>query len=218
MSRLSILLSLSVLAPLGACQTSKPVSLEGRRPTAVVEEPEAWRVAASEEDAQALEALPATWTAALGNARARYGRAIANEGDLLRPDAGESRAAPPPGPYRCRAIRLGSRTPRARPWSVSRSGFCFVGVQGDQLSLTSEIVGTRLGGYLWDVKDKEELIFLGAAIPPRAKTAPAYGESRTSDRSGVVQRLGDFRYRLVIPTREGDAMLMVIEMIAAPAP
>lgn len=217
MFRLPILPLVPMLLALGACQTQSRVDLQGRRPSAVVEEQEAWREAATNEDAQALDALAATWSAALGQARKRYARAISAEGDLLRPDAGFARAAPAPGPYRCRAIRLGARSTRARPWAVSRSGFCFVGVRGDQLSLTSEIPGTRLGGYLWDQKDKDRLVFLGAAIPARVRTAPAYGENRASDRSGILQRLDDFRYRLVVPTRQGEEMLIVLDLTAAPA-
>jgi hypothetical protein len=102
-------------------------------------------------------------------------------------------------------------------WTVSRSGFCFVGVEDDQLSLTSEIVGTRLGGYLWEVKDRPGLVFLGAATPARGRSAPAYGDDPAGNRIGLVERIGEFRYRLVVPARDGDARLIVIEMIAAPA-
>jgi hypothetical protein len=207
------------LALLGlcACQTNALRPADGRLPTVELEEPERWRSDATPDDAKALDGLPALWSQALGEARGRYGRAVAGERALLAPDAALARAAPAPGPYRCRAIRLGARTAAARPWAVSRSGFCFVGVADGQLSFTSELPGDRIAGYLWDQKDDRRLVFLGAAAPPRARSAPAYGAAAGSDRVGVIERTGEFRYRLVLPARSGDARLIVIELLAAPA-
>jgi hypothetical protein len=217
MSRLLPVLSLAALLPLAGCQTPSPPPTAAR-PSVVLEEPEEWRSAASDADAAMLEALPATWTQALSETRRRYGRAIAAEGELLEPQTRLPRADPAPGPYRCRAVRIGARVPSVRPWSTTRTGFCYVGVEDDQLSLSSEIPGLRFGGYLFTGKEKNRLVFLGASTPARARTAIAYGENAAADRAGFVERIGIFRYRLVLPAREGDARLTVVEMVAAPDP
>ncbi|WP_167737431.1 DUF4893 domain-containing protein [Sphingomonas parva] len=217
MSRLLPVLPFLLLPALAACQTAAPQSPAGR-PSVQIEETEEWRSAATVADAALLDGLPAAWTQALTETRRRYRRAVAVEGALLEPDSGLSRAAPTPGPYRCRAVRIGARVATARPWSTTRSGFCYVGIEGDQLSLTSEIPGLRFGGYLWDDRETRRLVFLGAATAARARTAGAYGEDTAADRIGIFERIGDYRFRLVLPAREGEARLAVVELLAAPNP
>jgi hypothetical protein len=188
-----------------------------KRATSVtVEETEEWRNVASTADAQLLDSLPAVWAQALASARQRYRRAVAAESTLLSPETRLARAAPTPGTYRCRAIKLGARGSRAAPWSVSKSGFCYVGVEDNQLSFASEIAGTRIAGYLWDVKAQDRLVFLGATVPARVKTAPAYGTNAALDRAGLLERTGEYRYRLALPRRTGENHLVVLELIAAP--
>jgi len=218
MYRLLASVLLLPLLVLGGCQTPRAPDAEAPRPTAVVEpeEIEEWRTIASPADAQSLDTLAESWAEALADARRRYRRAVAAEGPLLAPDLREPRAAPTPGTYRCRAIRLGARSPRVPAWSVSREGFCYIGVEDDQLSFASEIPGSRIGGYLWDVKEQDRLVFLGATVPARAKTAPPYGETPGLDWAGLLERTEDFTFRLSLPRREGEARLVVIELIAAP--
>ena len=195
-------------------------SLSGEaRPTGAsvtVEEAEAWRGVAADEDAEAIDALPQIWMDALGDARRMgFSRRVVAEGPLLAPAAGLPRAAPPPGAYLCRILRLGARTPGVRPWSESGPGFCFVGVEGDQLSLTVEAGPRRIGGYLWEEKDSARLVFLGATSP-RGTPLAAYGDDRERDAIGLFERIGPFRYRLTLPWR-GDYRLAVIELNPAPA-
>lgn len=216
---LGLILIVSSMMALGGCQTSKKELAEPQPVVTVEEEPpevEAWRGVATPADTQSLEALPAAWEEALGEVRRRYRRALAAEGGLLVPDTRLPRAAPAPGTYRCRAIRLGTRAARIPPWSVSKSGFCYVGVSGDQLSFASEIPGTRIGGYLFDVKEGDNLVFLGATVPARTKTAPPYGANEALDWAGLLERTDEFHYRLTLPRRTGDNRLIVIELIAAP--
>jgi hypothetical protein len=75
----------------------------------------------------------------------------------------------------------------------------------------------RLGGYLWDSGDPARLVFLGAEIAPRAGTAPAYGEATPTSTAGILERIGDFRYRLVV-RGSTPGSLDAWEMTAAPAP
>jgi hypothetical protein len=181
-----------------------------------VEEAEPWRNAAADEDAAAIDALPQIWLEALGEAR-RMGfvRRVAAEGPLLDPVAGLPRAAPSPGAYFCRILRLGARAAGVRPWAEGGQGFCFVGVEHDQLSLTVEAGPRRTGGYLWEEKESGRLIFLGAT-GPRGMPIGAYGDERERDAVGLFERIGPFRYRLTLPWR-GDSKLAVVELSPAPA-
>ena len=182
----------------------------------IVEEGEPWRDAAADQDAAAIDALPQVWRDALADARrAGFVRRITAEGALLAPAGGLPRAAPPPGAYLCRVLRLGARQPGIRAWSESGQSFCFVGAEPDQLSLTLELGTRRIGGYLWEEKDNRRLVFLGATVPRAMPLAP-YGADRTLDTAGLFERVGPFRYRLSFPWR-GDNKLVVVELVPAPA-
>jgi hypothetical protein len=178
----------------------------------MVEEAEAWRTVASPRDSAALDGLRSRWEQALAAGRAaKLSRRIAAEGALLQPDSALERAVPTPGPYRCRYVRPGGRR-----WAASPAGYCYVGVAAGQLSLATELRGLRLGGYLWEPKGGERLVFLGALVVPGAKTAAAYGEDPSRDVAGQFERIGDFRYRLVLPESSAGAGLTVVDLVAAP--
>jgi hypothetical protein len=177
-----------------------------------VEEAEPWRSIASSRDAATLEALPARWEAGLAAARAAgLARRVAGQGALLERDSRLARAAPAPGTYRCRSVRLGGRK-----WTESAQAYCYVGVAAGQLSLATELRGLRLGGYLWELKNGERLVFLGAQSPAGGKSRPAYGDNPAADSAGLVERIGEFRYRLVLPEPSPGTGLTIVEMIAAP--
>ncbi|HEX8062355.1 MAG TPA: DUF4893 domain-containing protein [Allosphingosinicella sp.] len=212
MPRLRLVCCLAVLAGTAACQTLPPKTPAAARPAVVVEEAEAWRNVASARDVAALDGLPERWRQALAAARAaNLSRRIAAEGDLLVPDARLARAAPAPGSYRCRYVR-----PGGRKWVSSAQGYCYVGVEAGQLSLATELRGLRLGGYLWELKGSERLVFLGGAVPAGAKTAAAYGETPSRDTAGLVERIGEFRYRLTMPEPSPGTGLTIVELVAAP--
>ena len=214
MAKKALIAAAILLLPAGCANLLEPP----HRPpgtSVTVEEPEAWRAAAEDEDAQAIDDLPRAWADALADTRrAGFLRRVAAEGPLLVPAAGLPRAAPAPGAYLCRMLRLGSRTPGSRPWTESGQGFCFVGADGDRLSLTIEAGPRRIGGYLWEETDNRRLVFLGAAAP-RGMPLAAYGEDRERNAVGLFERVGPFRYRLTLPWR-GDAKLALVELTPAP--
>ncbi|HEY0130831.1 MAG TPA: DUF4893 domain-containing protein [Allosphingosinicella sp.] len=210
--RLRLVYCLAVLAGTAACRTPPPDRPAAAALRVVVEEPEAWRGIASPRDAAALDGLADRWRLALAAGRAaNLSRRIAAEGDLLIPDTRLPRAAPAPGSYRCRYVRPGGRR-----WVSSAPGFCYVGVEVGQLTLATELRGLRFGGYLWEVKGGERLVFLGGAVPAGTRTPLAYGENPSRDASGLVERIGEFRYRLTLPEPSAGAGLTVVELIAAP--
>lgn len=211
MSRLRLVCPLAMLG-VAACQTVPPKPAGAPRPSVTVEELEPWRRVASARDSVALDGLAAGWDRALAASRAAgLARRVAGEGVLLMRGAGLARAAPAPGSYRCRYVRLGTRR-----WTASAHAYCYVGVVDGQLSLATELRGLRLGGYLWEDKSGARLVFLGAAVPAGAKSAPAYGENPAADSAGIVERIGEFRYRLVLPEPAAGAGVTIVEMVAAP--
>ena len=200
---------LFLLLILSACQTPAPAPLVVE-PVAESElAGEGWRAIALAEDRGRLERLALAWETALGEARARgLASQVRAEGVLLRPDAGLPRAAPPPGPYHCRLIRFGGR----RVFTAYRSYFCDVVVEGELLSLTKQDGSERPGGYLWHDGDSR-LIFLGAVALGAEPMPPAYGEDSGRDLIGLVERVGPFRYRLVMPWPPSGASLEILELV-----
>jgi hypothetical protein len=184
-------------------------------PSVVVEPGEGWRSEASAEDGIRIDRLGAAWAAALANARkAGFGRRLAQEGRLLDPAPGLARPAPTPGPYACRAILIGASGTGARAYSAGRSGFCYVGAEGEGLSLSTETARTRAGGYLWEERAGHRLVFLGAVAPARGPP-PAYGTDPARNAVGVLERIGDFRFRLVLDWPETGQMA-VFDLVASP--
>jgi hypothetical protein len=202
-------------AALGGCETAPGLFRPAPARRIVIEDEEPWRAAAAGDDQAALDSLPARWTQALAEAR-RFGfaRRIAGQGPLLDPAAALQRAAPSPGTYLCRVVRFGTPAPGLRPWLESAPGFCFVGVVDNQLSLTIEAGPQRIGGYLWEERGDGGLVFLGAASP-RGTPLGGYGDDPARDAAGRFERIGNFRYRLVLPGG-GEARLAVVELSPAP--
>lgn len=200
-----------------ACTTVRPLPHPRVRATVTVGPEEPWRNVATDADAARLDALPQRWTQALEEARrAGYSRRVAAEGALLAPAAALPYAAPAPGPYSCRILRLGVPAPGVRPFGEAGRGFCFVGGDRNQLSLTIEAGPRRMGGYLWAGKDNRAYAFLGGQSP-RGMPIPGYGDDPARDVPGLFERIGAFHYRLSLPATSGRG-LTIIELRPAAEP
>ena len=199
---------------LAGCQ---PPAKDRPRVSVTVEEEPAWQKVASAEDVAKLERAAAAWTQALEEARrGGFSRQLRAEGDLLNPAAALPRAAPTPGSYSCRVIRLGAASPRGRTFVAHKPFFCHVGVNGDQLSITKQTGSQRPGGYLWETDDTRRLIFLGSVALGTEDAPLAYGEDPARSMAGIFERYGDFRYRLVVPWPRQESKLDVFELIPLP--
>ena len=174
----------------------------------VVEDPVPleWKNVATAHDRQRLAAAPDAWRSALAAAR-RYRRAIEDEGPLLDPEAALPRAAPSPGPYLCRVVKLG-----ARPALMAFRPFhCFVEAEGELLTMVKAAGSQRPAGRLWAESDTR-MVFLGTE-GVGDEGPPAYGEDESRNVAGHVERIGPFRWRLVIPEPGDGAILDVYELI-----
>lgn len=212
--RVAIALTAAVAA---VCLVAGCRSTDLSRADAVVvleEEPPApaWQAILHPDDAARLGRIDEAWDWALALAdQPRTRRRLAAEGTLLQPDAALSRATPPPGTYRCRTFTFPVPA-RGRPaFTVQGPHFCYVGVEGALLSLTRQTGPRRPGGYLYEDGDSR-LVFIGALAIGRERVPPAYGADRERDSVGLVERVGPFRYRLVVPWPTEGAILEVYEL------
>ena len=205
----------ALLCLLAACAVPNATLSDGDLPPVqMAERPinESWRAVALAEDAARLDRLLDTWQQGLSVARARgFSRQIGEMGDLLDPVGALPRAEPPPGPYRCRVIRLGGR----RAFTVYPSYFCHVVVEGSLLAFAKQDGSDRPGGYLFPDGDVR-MVFLGALAEGNEPVPPAYGESGERNLVGVAERVGPMRYRIVLPSPPTGATLDVIELVPSP--
>lgn len=211
------LLPLLPLMLLGACASAGPPPVG----TVFIDEApaarEEWRDVINPADGDRLDRADQAWNEALSRAYdAGFRRQIEAEGALLDPEAMLARAAPAPGSYRCRVIKLGGEG-RRNAFRAFNPFFCHVGVEGDLLSITKQTGSERPGGYLHPWND-DRLVFLGSMALGSEDVPRAYGEDGERDMAGLFERIGPFRYRLIVPWPRGDSRLDVFELIPAVEP
>lgn len=211
----AVLLLAAAALSLAACSTTKP---EGVSVVSVeqVAEP-GWRGTISAEDKARLEALPSTWAAVRGQAERRSKNLWAGQAELVAADAALDHPALPPGSYNCRLVSLGQKTARGAAVRTFNPFFCYVRGEGaDGLSFTKQ-TGTDLpGGWLHADGDRR-YVFLGAKQRKPGDNSLGYGIEGDRDLAGVVERIAPFRWRLVVPWRNGKPGLDVYELTPVPA-
>jgi hypothetical protein len=205
------LLSLALLA---GCQT-KPKLPPGVHPSVEVGAPlksEAWKAVATQADQDRLARLGLAWQEALTEAKKNHAQEISSEGKLLLPRSGLPRPAPTPGSYNCRLTTLGNITPKAKAFESFKPFFCYVEVEDDQLTIVKQTGSQRPAGRLWEDDDPNRLIFLGSLTLGDEEQPLAYGDDPKRNMAGVLERIGAFRWRLVIPWPQSASKLQVFEL------
>ncbi len=139
-------------------------------------------------------------------------RRIRREGSLLLPRSGLPRPDPTPGSYNCRLIKLGSATPKGKAYETFKPFFCYVEVEDHLLTIVKQTGSQRPAGRLWEDDDPNRLIFLGSLALGNEDQPLAYGDDPRRDMAGVLERIGPFRWRLVIPWPQSTSKLDVFEL------
>ncbi len=175
-----------------------------------------WREALSEDDRERLDRLPQIWRSALDAVPKREQRLLARQGDLVDPDAAKDHPLTPPGSYHCRLVRIGEARGRRPAVQVFPEFFCFVRGEGKgQLSFTKQTGSELPGGWLHPASDKG-LVLLGARQRAAGDNSIAYGDDEERDLVGLLERIGYFRWRLVLPSRDGVPGVDIYELWPVP--
>ena len=205
---------LVLAAALAACATA-PVAKNAATVNVERADPIAnWRGVVSAADMARLDRVNQAWDDALAQARkAGYGKAIAAEGPLLEPDAALPRAAPPPGPYECRVLKLGHpEGGKGLGFAAYKSFACHVEAEADRLWIVKQTGSQRPAGRIWPETDDRH-VFLGAMELGDEKEPPAYGDDPERDLAGYVERVDAFQWRIVIPEPRTESRLDVFELV-----
>lgn len=180
-----------------------------------------WRTLVSNEDEERIDHLGEAWRSLLNGVPARYQSLVRNEAELLAPDSARDHPTPPPGSYNCRLVKLTTPTAtstkaREAPVRTFPQFFCYIRGEGaNELSFTKQ-TGTELPrGWLHRDGDRR-LILVGARQREAGGNSLAYGTEPDRDVVGIVERIGPFRWRLVLPWRTSSAGLDIYELTPVP--
>lgn len=192
---------------LAACASSRPESQPVRAG------PPDWRVIATEADRKRLRSWRTAWIEALRKAQAAgHGAALALEGALLQPDAALAWQAPPEGGYHCRVLKIGAKSAGLLDYVAYPSFNCRIRGENGMTSFAKLTGSQRPIGHLLDTSG-ERMIFLGTLQLGDENRALRYGDDRERDVAGIIERIGDRRWRLVLPYPRFESTIDVFELI-----
>ena len=170
-----------------------------------------WQEVATAEDRVRLRDWRTSFSRALEQARAaNHGAEIAREGVLLEPDAALGGPIPN-GDYKCRVIKLGSKNAGMLAYVGYPAFRCRI-EHGKAQRFTKLSGSQRQVGLIYP-GDQLRHVFLGTLVLGDETTAYQYGSDRERDIAGWVERIGDNRWRLVLPYPNYESVLDVIELI-----
>lgn len=210
--RKSIIFAALMAPALAGCKTVPSI------PPSAADAPPAegsWRGTATDQDRLRIRNWYKSWEAALADARAKgNGADIQREGLLLQPMAALPNPHMAAGDYRCRTIKLGARG-RSSLGYIAYGWFrCRVSAEQGLYSLTKLSGSQRPVGLIFP-DDLKRQVFLGT-LELGDETLPVdYGSDRMRDMAGLIERIGDNRWRLVLPAPAYESLLDVIELVPA---
>ena len=157
-----------------------------------------------------------SWSLALQQARRQPGSGdLTGLGDLIDPRAARSSVAPPPGDYRCRTVKLGSQGGEDGLGYVVYGWFaCRIEATPRGLKFSKQTGSQRPGGLLFPESDRQ-MVMLGSLALAEEPPANSYGQRPDRDLIAVLERIGDRRWRLVIPWPQVESNLDLIELVPA---
>jgi hypothetical protein len=199
--------SLLLLLILSACATSPQAE-------AVIERPvRDWRAVATAHDRDRLRDWRDAFVEGLKEAQAAGHRAeIAREGVLLNPDAALGGGPIPNGTYRCRVIKLGSKSDGLLPF-VSYPAFTCRIKQEKDLQGFAKLTGSQRQVGLIFPGDALRQVFLGTLLLGDEARSMQYGRDRDRDIAAFVERIGPARWRMIMPRPHYESDIDVLELV-----
>ena len=174
-----------------------------------------WRAVATATDRARLRDWRTAFTTALGQARkAGHAADIAREGRLLEPDAAVGPVPIPNGAYRCRVIKVGTKSQGLLDYIAYPAFDCRISQEGQLQSLTKLTGSQRQVGLLF-AADPRRQVFLGTLVLGDELRAMQYGRDPDRNLAGWVERVGPARWRLILPYPRYESTIDVVELIPA---
>ncbi|MES2862437.1 MAG: DUF4893 domain-containing protein [Pseudomonadota bacterium] len=175
-----------------------------------------WRSIVTASDRDRYTRRDAAWRLALEQARRQRGSGdLSSLGSLIEAGAARRDVALPPGEYRCRTVKLGSQGGEAGLGYVVYDWFaCRIEATPRGLKFSKTTGSQRPSGLLF-TEDDRQMVMLGSLALAAEPPANSYGQRPDRDIVAVLERIGDARWRLVIPWPQTESNLDLIELIPA---
>lgn len=174
-----------------------------------------WRRIATPGDRIRLRKWRQAWVEALDRARVGNAPAIVAGGALFDPDRAFPGAVPPIGRYRCRVFKLGAKGTAMAEFTRYPDLACGVGTDGGTPTIYSLEGAQRPAGILFP-ETASRAVFLGTLVLGDERRAMQYGRDAARDLAGYIERVGEKRWRLVLPYPRFESVLDVVEVVPEP--
>ena len=183
---------------------------------AVIERPvRDWRAVATADDRGRLRDWRSAFVEGLKEAAAAGHQAeIGREGVLLDPDAALGGGPVPNGDYRCRVIKLGSRSDGLLPYIAYPAFRCRIEQEKD-LQGFAKLKGSQRQVGLIFPGDALRQVFLGTLILGDESRSMQYGRDQDRDIAAFVERIGPARWRMIMPRPHYESDIDVLELVPA---
>ncbi|HEU0133323.1 MAG TPA: DUF4893 domain-containing protein [Allosphingosinicella sp.] len=182
-------------------------------PAAVVPAATAWRGVATDHDRERVRKWRTAWVRALEQARSGgHSAEIAREGLLLDPDSALRGAVPPAGDYRCRVLKVGAKSEDMLDYVAYPQFGCRISAGSGGMDFVKLTGSQRPVGRLFADGDRR-MIFLGTLQLGDERGTLRYGHDRQRDMVGLLERIGERRWRLAFPYPAFESTLDVIELL-----
>ena len=177
-----------------------------------VPESVSWRSVATQQDRDRVRNWYSSWQTAVSDAEAKGdGAKIKAHGALLSPTAAIDVPTLPVGEYRCRMMKIGAQGRATLGFSVQDWGRCRVdGTAEDRTFVKLDGVQRPSGRIFPDGFSRE--IFLGTLSLSDEQASIPYGSDRMRDMAGIIERVSDGRWRIVLPEPAYESLLDVMEL------
>ncbi len=172
-----------------------------------------WRDIATTDDRSRIRGWRSAWVQGLGQARkAGHADEIAREGTLLDPDAAVDWKNPPAGEYACRTIKVGAKNKGMLDYVTYPPFTCRISDENGMISFAKLTGSQRPLGLMLPMQG-QRMIFLGTLQLGDERRSLQYGEDRERDMAGVIERIGDNRWRMIFPYPHFESTIDVLELV-----
>lgn len=190
-----------------ACTSSGP------RPQAAADSTPDWRSIATEADRERLREWRTAWVRGLAKARAAgHSAEIAREGILLQPDSAADWQPPPAGLYSCRTIKIGGKSEGMLDYVAYPAFQCRIRYE-DGLMAFAKLNGSQRPIGLVLPYGEDRMVFLGTLQLGDETRALQYGRDRERDLAGLVERIAERKWRLVLPYPHFESTIDILELV-----
>lgn len=175
---------------------------------------QSWQEVATADDRERLREWRTAFTRAIEQARAGGNAAdVEREGILLQPDAAVGGPIPN-GDYRCRVIKLGAKSEGLLNYVAYQPFRCRISQQGAVQHFDKLSGSQRPHGTIYPA-DQLRQVMLGTMVLGDETIAYQYGRDADRDMAAWVEKIGDNRWRLVMPYPRFESTLDVMELVPA---